>query len=316
MLRNKNFWNYSFAIAFCLVMQCSLFAQSNKFSLTDKDNHKDDIVMTWNKNTPETEMKEDIKALSEKGITIKYSNVKRNANDEITSIKVDYSDRKGNKGNLEYNNQKPIGVIKFYKNGDEVGFGEPGGSDNRVASNDYFMNRNGFINPQDLMKQFQLGNDDKNSQSFSFSFPNDGESFGQSKSKIMIQKDGKKPLVIEDGKVTEGGDDYSQDEIDKIKNENKIESFSYGNGDLNSKQFDFRKKEGLDDFKKQMEKMQNQLEKINPSDAPSEDYKSDFDKTKEDMIKAKEEMIKAKEELEKAKKDLQKNKSKLKVQKA
>lgn len=315
MLRNKNFWNYSLALSFSILIQCNLFAQSNKFSLTDKDNHKDDIVMTWNKKTPETEMKEDIKALSEKGITIKYSDVKRNANDEITGIKVNYSDRKGNKGNLEYNNQKPIGIIKFYKNGDEIGFGEPSEDDNRIASNE-FMNSNGFINPQDLMKQFQFGNGDKNSQSFSFSFPNDGESSGQSKSKIMIQKDGKKPLVIEDGKVTEGGDDYSQEEIDKIKNENKIESFSYGNSDLNNKQFDFRNKEGLDAFKNQMEKMKNQLEKFNPSDNSSEDIKSDFDKTKEDMIKAKEEMIKAKEELEKAKKDLQKNKSKLKVQKA
>jgi hypothetical protein len=308
MVRKRTFWNYPLAIAFTFLIQFNSTAQSNnKFSLKDSDSHKDDIVMTWNKKTPESEMKDDIKSLSDKGITIKYSDIKRNAKDEITSIRVEYSDRKGNKGNIEYNNQKPIGVITFYKSGDEVGFGDPNGSDIRIANND-FLNRNGFTNPQDLMKQFQLGNGDKNSQSFSFNFPNDGESFGQSKSKIMIQKNGKKPLVIEDGKVTEGGDDYSPEEIDKIKNENKVESFSNDGESLNSKEFDFRSQEGLDNFKKQMER------KI-PNKNQSDDANSDFNQTKEEMIKAKEEMIKAKEELEKAKKDIEKSKAKLKTQK-
>ena len=309
MLRNSTFWNYSLAIAITFLVQFHSSAQSgNKFALTDSDSHKNDIVMTWNKSTPESEMKDDIKALGEKGITITYSDVKRNSKDEITGIRVNYSDRKGNKGNLEYSNQQPIGTIKFYKNGDEVGFGEPSGTDTRIAGND-FMNMNGFTNPQDLMKQFQLGNGGKNSQSFSFSFPNDGESFGQSKSKIMIQKDGKKPLVIEDGKVTEGGDDYTPEEIDKIKNENKVESFgSTGGESLNSKEFDFRSQEGLDNFKKQMDKI---LPNKNQSDAAQ----SDFDQTKEEMIKAKEEMMKAKEELEKAKKDIEKSKVKIKTQK-
>ena len=310
MLRNSTLWNYSLAIAFTFLVQINSSAQSNnKYALTDSDSHKDDIVMTWNKSTPESEMKDDIKSLGEKGITIKYSDVKRNSKDEITGIRVDYSDRKGNKGNIEYNNQKPIGTIKFYKNGDEVGFGDPNGSDTRIAGND-FMNLNGLTNPQDLMKQFQLGNGGKNSQSFSFNFPNDGEGFGQSKSKIMIQKDGKKPLVIEDGKVTEGGDDYTQEEIDKIKSENKVESFSNnGSESLNSKEFDFRSQEGLDNFKKQMDK-------IMPNKIQSDDAKSDFDQTKEEMIKAKEEMIKAKEELEKAKKDIEKSKVTRKTQKA
>ena len=172
MLRNSTLWNYSLAIAITFLVQYNSTAQNNnKFALTDSDSHKDDIVMTWNKSTPESEMKDDIKALGEKGITIHYSDVKRNAKNEITGIRVDYSDRKGNKGNIEYNNQKPIGTIKFYKNGEEVGFGDPNGSDTRIAGND-FMNMNGLTNPQDLMKQFQLGNGDKNSQSFSFSFSN------------------------------------------------------------------------------------------------------------------------------------------------
>ena len=297
MLQIKKFWNYSFL--FALVLPIFSFAQSDKYALTDNNIHKDDIVMTWKKNTPEQEMKDDCIALAEKGITIKYSDIKRNSKDEITGIRLEYSDRKGNKGNLEYDNQKPIGTITFYKNGEEVGFGEPNNS-NRIASNDFM---NGFSNPQELLKQFQLGNDKDNSQSFSFSFPKDGESFGQSKSRIQIQKDGKKPLVIEDGKVIEGGKDYSSEELDKIKSENKVEHFGFSNEDGKSNEYDFRNQEGLDNFKKEMNKL-----------LPNS--KSEMDSTKEEMLKAKEEMIKAKDELEKARKELEKSKVKVKTQKA
>ncbi len=301
MLQSKNTWKNSFLIA--LLLPVFSFAQSDKFALTDTNLHKDDIVMTWKKNTPEQEMKDDCKALAEKGITIKYSDIKRNSKEEITGIRVEYSDRKGNKGNLEYDNQKPIGTITFYKNGEEVGFGEPNNSKN-LTSNDFM---NGFSDPQELLKQFQLGNDNENSQSFSFSFPKDGESFGQSKSRIQIQKDGKKPLVIEDGKVIEGGDDYSPEELDKIKSENKVEQFGFSNDDGKSNEFDFRNQEGLENFKKQMGKL-----KSNSID----NSKSEMDATKEDMLKAKEELIKAKEELEKARKELEKSKVKVKTQKA
>lgn len=303
MLRNNNFWKYSCVVVFAFLFQWNCTAQNKSFSLTDDDVHKDDIVMTWKKDTPEQEMKDDIKALAEKGITIKYSDVKRNSDKEITAIHVEYSDRKGNKGQLEYNNQKPIGTIKFYKNGDEIGFGSPSGSYDGLASNDLFQNN--FAGAQDILKQFNLGKGNPNSQSFSFSFPNDGESMMRSKSKIMIQKDGKKPLVIEDGEVTEGGDDYTKEELDEIKKSNRIEQFG-GNG---NNEFDIRSKEGLDNFRKQMERMQ--------SDTPRMD-KDDFNQTKEEMLKAKEEMIKAREELEKAKKELEKPKTKsaLKTQKA
>jgi hypothetical protein len=312
MLSNRILLKFSFALAVTLLFQSKLLAQSDKFTLTDDNIHKDDIVMTWNKNTPENEMKDDIKTLSEKGITIKYVNVKRNSNDEITAIKVDYSDRKGNKGTLEYNNQKPIPTIKFYKNGEEIGFGEPNSFNNMIAGDDFM---NGFNNPQDLMKQFNFGKGDKNSQSFSFSFPNDGESLGQSKSKIMIQKDGKKPLVIEDGKVTEGGDDYTPEELEKIKSENKVERF----GNLNengTNHFDLRNPEGLENYKKQMQKMQDQMNDLMPNNNSLDNSKSDLEETKKEMLKAKEEMIKAREELEKAKKEVEKSKVKLKTQKA
>jgi len=276
--------------AFALFVQANVFAQDKTLKLVEEDKNGP-IVMTWNKNTPETEMKDDIKALAEKGITIKYSGVKRNSNQEITAIQVEYADRKGNKGELKLNNQNPVGTIKFYSIDGEIGFGEP---QNNMgwASNDMF----GAF-PGDMMQRFNFGNMPQG-ESFSFDFP-DGVQ-GKSKSKIMIQKDGRKPLVIEDGEVVEGADEYSPEEIEKIKNENKIEMRGF---DGNEKQFDLRKNEDLEKFKSQFEKMQDNF-KANDS------YKDDLEKVKQEMIKAREEMQKARQDLEQTKKDLQKSKAK------
>ncbi|MEC4048458.1 hypothetical protein OX284_003370 [Flavobacterium sp. SUN046] len=312
MLSNSTLWKYSLALALILFIPLTMVGQK-PFNLTE-DTHQDDVFMTWNKNTPESEMKDDIKALADKGITIKYDDVKRNSKQEITEIKVSYSDRKGNKGNLEYHNENPIPVIQFYKQGEEIGFGSASQMNNGIAGNDFFNNLNGFANPQDIMKQFNFGNgmNDRNSQSFSFSFP-DGATNGQSKSKIMIQKDGKKPLVIEDGKVTEGGEDYTPEEIEKIKSENRVEGFT--NEGNSEKEFDFRSSEGLENFKKQMDEMKSEMKEINPGFDKGAS-KSELDDAKKELQKAKDEMIKAREELEKAKKEIQKSKPAIKTQKA
>lgn len=277
---------------FALFLNVHVFAQDKSLKLVEED--KDGpIVMTWNKNTPEAEMKEDIKALAEKGITIKYSGVKRNSNQEITGIAVEYSDRKGNKGEMKLNNQNPIGTIKFYSVDDEIGFGEP---QNNMgwASNDFF---GGF--PGEMMQRFNFdGMPPMEGESFSFDFPGDAQS--RTKSKIMIQKDGRKPLVIEDGEVVEGADEYSPEEIEKIKSENKIEMHGFKDED---KAFDLRKNEDLEKFKSQFEKMQGNFR-------GNDSYKDDLEKAKQEMIKAKEEMQKARQDLEQTKKDLQKSKSK------
>ena len=111
-------------LTFLLFFNLNSSAQTeNNSKLTDIN--KNDVVMNWNKSTPEQEMKDDCKALLEKGITIKYSNVKRNSKQEITGLKVEYSDRKGNKGTMELNNQSPISPITFFKEGEQIGFGNP-----------------------------------------------------------------------------------------------------------------------------------------------------------------------------------------------
>lgn len=291
-------------LAAIVFVQSTGFAQDKEpFTLKNEATSNEDITMTWNKNTPESEMKDDIKALAERGITIKYSGVKRNSKEEITAIKVEYSDRKGNKGKMELDNQNPINTIQFFRVGNEIGFGEP--SNRNGFSISPF---NGFAGGDSFMKQFNFeGMPDM--QSFNFSFP-DGEGMGKSKSKIMIQKDGKKPLVIEDGEVTQGAEDYSPEEIEEIKKNHKIESF----GD-SSKSYNFNFNSDSDeDIKKQFDKMREEMNRINGTSGQNNDVK-ELEKTTEEMIKAKEEMIKAKEEMEKAKKELDKAKSSMKTQK-
>jgi hypothetical protein len=295
-----------YSLLFSAIFRFTMAAQDKKPS---GQKSMDNIVMTWNKDTPESEMNDDIKALKEHGVTISYSDVKRNSQNEITAIKVEYTDKGGSKGNMSLDNQKPINTIKFYKQDDEIGFGEPSGSN--------FMNENNFaygFNPNDMMKGFQFnGNEDGlPGQQFNFDFPN-GNSFGQSSSKIIIQKDGKKPLVIQDGNVIEGGDDYTKEELDEIKKNNKAESLSGADipnlGD-----------NGFGTMQEQMKQMQDQINEMMSQQSftkprkPSKG-KSGSEMTTEEMKKATEELKKAKQEMENAKKEFQNAKSNLKTQK-
>ncbi len=276
------------------------FSQDKKPFVLKANDDKGDIVMTWNATTPEQEMKDDIKALSEYGVTIKYQNVKRNTKNEITAIEVSFEDKNGNKGSLSYANKNPITTIKFFKNGDEVGFGNAPNSFGESPFVADFSGNENFIKEYN----FNFDSDSLSTDKFEFKLPN-AKSFGQTKSKIILKKDGKKPLVIEDGEVVEGGEDYSAEEIEEIKKNNQTKSFN--NDDIYN--FSFNNNSDLAD---QMKKMQQQIDQLMKQNKQDND-KSSIDK---DLKDSKKELEEAKEELEKAKKELQKTKKGLKTQKA
>lgn len=259
----------------------NVVAQDKKIEWSN-DTSSSSIVMTWNKNTPESEMNDDIKALKEQGVDIKYSNIKRNSSDEITSIKVSFNDNKGNKGELNLDYTKPIPTITFFKNQDQVGFGQ---SENSNPFEIRDLSNNGMI------KQFRFEDLDPKSESFTFSFPDDKGMFSSTKSKIIIKNPNKKQLVIEDGKVIEGGEDYSAEELEKIKSEHRIEMHNSEDKNPTSIQgfYDLRDDEGMKNFKNQF---QNLL--------PKSESVEELNAAKEELIKAKEELIKAREELQKA----------------
>ena len=276
------------------------FSQDKKPFIIKQNKDKGDVVMTWKSTTPEQEMKDDIKVLEEHGVTITYDAIKRNSEGEITAIKVTYADVKGNKGSLDIDNLKPINTIKFFKLGDEVGFGEPT-NDNLLSSANVF---NGFSKGQNPLKFFNInpGSNDENSKSYSYSFSDDSSS---TKSRTFIQKDGKKPIVIEDGKVVQGGDDYSKEELEQIQKDNTLEPSN--NDDFPN--FNFNDQGNL------AEQMKNMQEQLNQLMQKQRDFNQN-EESKKYLQESKKELEKAKEELKKAKQELEKTKSTLKTQKA
>lgn len=284
------------ALAFTLIVggSVSIWAQNKKKQdlITINDTSKD-VVMTWNKTTPESEMNDDVKALKKYGVTINYSDVKRNTKNEITGLKVSYEDEKGNRGELKLNQQSPISTISFYKAGSEIGFGTPANSN---GMENFFFN--GVPNGK-MLQQFGFHDEDGNPSTdnfqFNFSDNNDAPKSNR-KSKIVIKKPNKKDLIIEDGEVISGADDYTAEEIEKIKKDSEIASDNIGNKEVNPLgEFDLRNEKGVQEFKKK-------IKKIISSDETDTDEKSELAKAKEEMIKAKEELEKARIALEKANK--------------
>lgn len=254
------------------------FAQSDKQKIK-LNNSFDNIIMTWNASTPEQEMKDDIKALTEHGVSIKYSNVKRNDKKEITSITVSFLATTGEKGSLSYDQQKPIPTIKIYKLGDTVGFGEP----NQTQSNYNFAN---------LLEGIEV--DDITGLQIEFNSENMNEYKNKKGSKVVtiVERSDREKLVIENGVVVEGGADYSIAELDEIKKNHK-ESLSGYSG---FKQFNYK---GNQDFSDQLNQIQKQLDEL-----------------KESQEKANENTIEqSKEEVEKSKDKTEKSKSSSKIKK-
>lgn len=285
---------FTLALAFSLIIGGSIavLAQNQKKKeIIEINNENDDVVMTWNKTTPESEMNDDVKALKKYGVTINYSDVKRNANKEITGLKVSYEDEKGNKGELKLNQQSPISTINFYKSGNEIGFGTPSNS-NPMNSFSFSGVPNGSA-----VKIFGFHDEDGNpsTENFRFNFSDKKEApKSMRKSKIIIKKPNKKDLIIEDGEIIAGEDDYSEEEIEKIKKESKITTEDVEKNETNPLgEFDLRNEKGIQEFKKK-------IKKIIGSDDLDSDEKSELVKAKEEMIKAKEELEKARIALEKA----------------
>ena len=299
---NTNKQYFTLALAFSLIIggSLSLLAQNQKKKeIIEITNENKDVVMTWNKTTPESEMNDDVKALKKYGVTINYSDVKRNAKNEITGLKVSYEDEKGNKGELKLNQQSPISTINFYKSGNEIGFGTPPNSN---GMENFFFNG---APKGHVMKQFGFHDEEGNPsiENFKFNFTDKDKGPKASiKSKIVIKKPNKKDLIIEDGEVIAGAEDYSSEEIEKIKKESQITPENFEKSESNSLgEFDLRNNKGIQEFKKK-------IKKIISSDETDTDEKSELAKAKEEMIKAKEELEKARIAMEKATQSLSKKK--------
>ena len=107
-------------------------------------------------------------------------------------------------------------------------------------------------------------------------------------------------MIIENDQVVEGGDDYTAEELEKIK-----EEFGTNEDDEISIFSDFNFNEQKD-LSKQMEKMQDQINKLMEKNGLSDN---------KELEESKKELEKAKKELQETKKEIEKTKSSLKTKK-
>ncbi|MBF6640849.1 hypothetical protein IVB69_05110 [Flavobacterium sp. J49] len=349
--QKRNSWKYALVIpaliGFVVLFQIKTIAQEKESNaqLAKSLQHREEIRLVIDKNATEAELKEEAKRLKEKhGITLKCTKIKRNANGEITAIKVEYKDKNGNKGVSQVDGKEPIAPIHFYKNKESIGFGKP-------KNVSIYANAPGIQMADDAFV-FNFNDSLPDMKDFHFDFDFDMEApelpevpeapeapemnwNNLQESKIVIKKGDKKPMVIINGKVL--SDDVEIEKALKeagskgqysitVDSEDGKESRVMINGkDVGQFRADAmanvkvqmgKQKEIL---KKEMARAKDEMQRARPqierakremefSKPEIERAKAEMEQAKAEMIKAKEEMQKAKAELDKAREELKKTK--------
>ncbi|MBN8641475.1 MAG: hypothetical protein J0L86_06640 [Flavobacteriales bacterium] len=332
----RNSWKYTVVIpaliAFVFLFQIKTIAQEREVvKVTQKS--KSGIYITTDKNTTDAEMKKDAAFAKEKyGITLKFSKVKRNANGEITGIKVTYKDKDGNTGTTQFDGNEPIKPIYFYKTPTKIGFGKNNSvlvysgndTDEMIAEKEYRFKMKDSLD-FDVDIDVDIDEDEMH------------RIVDENTSKIVIQKDGKKPLIVIDGKVIESGEGFSDVEIDEIK---KGFAYQFNNGQLKMlSDLNIEKIKGdalassLEQLKRirpevmkqiesqmiisreQLEKARVEMERAIPQMKKdmqiAEKNSPEFEKARAEMEKARADLMKAKVDMEKAKAELEKARAEL-----
>lgn len=365
----RNSWKYAVIIpaliGFVVLFQIQVIAQEKQETITTKNIQSGgEIRLVIDKNSTDAEIKKDAALLKEKhGVTLKYSKVKRNSSGEITGIKVEFKDKEGNKGVSQVEGKEPIKPILFYKNESEIGFGKP----KQMRVHTSYASGQNSESPIDISIDDSLdivGNFDFNfDMDFEApeapeapEFPEEAEAPDFSKmpevpsrmnwdnqeTKIVIKKDGKKPLVILNGKVIEGDESIlSKKEIEELIKESSgsKQAYSYnysskGNNPqivINGKEVMKLSRDAMANARSQMERSRSDMRKQRESMTGEQlrmkvemekaranikwaekDLRMDAAKMMED---AKAEMQKAKAEMEAAKAEFEKAKAELKNKK-
>lgn len=349
----RNSWKYAIILpallAFVILFQIKIIAQEKETGSYTKSLQNDNSLrVVVDKNSTDAELKAYASQMKDKGITLKYSKVKRNSSGEITGIKLEFKDKEGNKGVSHVVGNDPIKPIQFYKNDSGIGFRQP--KQLRV----YASNRNN----QDLDAPIAIAVDDSIdvAGNFNFNFDMDFDvpevpelpevveapeapeapevpevpevrSWKDSKkSNIVIKTDGdKKPLVIINGKVVT--DDKEIEKALKKYGAGKGRNFSFSSssdGDeqqifINGQDIMKIKSEAMANANLQMKKMRPMMQKqmevaragMAKARAALDESRPEMEAAKAEMKRAKDEMIKAKAEMQAAKVEYEKAKADL-----
>ncbi len=227
-----NSWKYVLIlpalIAFVLIFQIKVLAQEKTITnTTTSKSTTEDIILVIDKNTSDAKLKQEAQLMKDlHGITLKISKVKRNANQEITGIKVQFDDKSGNEGTNQVDSDRPISPITFIKNTDSNGKSSIGFYTGKA-------NLRGKIN-----KRMVINSSDDEESNFEYSFsgdeddvtPPDAPSVPDAEDvpdapnapKVQIQKrvivtkskNGEKPIVYINGKRVDTDKDFNLEKVD------------------------------------------------------------------------------------------------------
>jgi hypothetical protein len=353
--QQRNAWKYSIIlpvlIGFVMLFQIKTIAQEKMGNTVLSQTNPKEVRLVIEKNTSDADLKREAQRLKEKhGVTLKYSKIKRNENGEITGIKVEFKDKKGNKGVSQVAGNEPITPIHFYKNEEAIGFGKPRGM--RVYANVPGMKTD---DKEPFVFHFD-GDSLAEVSDFNFDFdfempehpefpempemPELPEPFAWhdvDKANILIRKGSQKPLVIINGKVISDDSEIEKAiEEAEAKGEFNIKIETDGNGEdkqvfINGEDIAKIRGNAMKNAQIQIQRMKPEMRlqmsksrelarkemlrarpEMERARREMELSKPDMEKAKAEMEKAKAEMLKAKEEMMKAKAELEKAKADLK----
>jgi hypothetical protein len=337
--QQRNAWKYSLIlpvlIGFVLLFQIKTIAQEKMGNtVLSQTNPREEVRLVIDKNTSDADLKREAQRLKEKhGVTLKYSKIKRNDKGEITGIKVEFKDKKGNKGVSQVAGNEPIAPIHFYKNEEAIGFGKPRGM--RVYANVPGMK-------SDDKEPFVFHFDgDSLAEASDFNFDFDFEMPEQpefpempempelpeplawhdvDKANILIRKGAQKPLVIINGKViTDDTEIEKAIEEAEAKGEFNIKIETDGNGDdkqviINGEDIAKIRANAVKNAQIQIQRMKPEIRR--QMSKSRELVRKEMLRAREEMEKARPEMERARREMELSKPDMEKAKAEMEKAKA
>ena len=329
--QQRNAWKYSIIlpvlIGFVMLFQIKTIAQEKIGNTVLSQTNPKEVRLVIDKNTSDADLKREAQRLKEKhGVTLKYSKIKRNENGEITGIKVEFKDKKGNKGVSQVAGNEPITPIHFYKNEEAIGFGKPRGM--RVYANVPGMKTD---DKEPFVFHFD-GDSLAEVSDFNFDFdfempehpefpempemPELPEAFAWhdvDKANILIRKGAQKPLVIINGKVI-SDDSEIEKAIEEAEAKGEFNIKIETDGDGEDKQVFINGEDIAKIRGNAMKNAQIQIQRMKP-EMRQQLIKSRALVRKE-MLRAREEMEKARPEMERARREMELSKPDMEKAKA
>jgi hypothetical protein len=359
----RNSWKYSLVIpaliCFVLLFQIKTIAQEKEETTKNKltETHQGADITFDSKETDKS-LKTLKNVFKEEKIVTEVSKVKRNSAGEITGICIKMKCEDGRKKELKINQSTPIDQIFIYTNRLENGlfdFGVKHVSNDEISYIRNMVNRkrHGIYKANNTEAVYAVNVNDSLdvTGNFDFNFDFDMEApevtealeaieiaevkdvsevdeMNDKISKIIVRKNGSKPLVIINGKVIT--DDKTIQET--MKNLNIDDNTSSSDDDKKQVYINWNdamkiKSDAMAKARIQIKRMKPQIKKqikiangdwkkvkeeMDKARSEQEQARPDIEKAKEEMMKAKEEMLKAKAEMDAARAELEKAKAELK----